>query len=387
MKKNIFIVIILIFIFGYAVINLGYSRNKDDNGIQGELNIKEENLIIEDDELFSEYYEKAESIMSNMSMENKISQLFLISTQTSTFASNIDYVGGYIFYSNFFSIRNKNSTSYYISNLQKKSSLNYAIVVDEEGGTVSRISKYDRFRKERFPSPGNLYKKGGLDLILEIEDEKDELLKSLGFNLNLAPVADISSDKSSFIYDRTLGQNLDTTSNYIAEVTKRAKSNGISTCLKHFPGYGDNKDTHEGLVIDNRELDYLRENDFVTFKAGIEAQTPFIMISHHLLNSVDSEYPATLSKKVIDILKNELNFSGIILTDDISMSALEDFESEAAILALLAGNDMIMTSNYNKFYNQLVDAYREGKITKERINYSVRKIIAWKLAYGIIDEG
>lgn len=338
------------------------------------------------DELFYEYYDEAEKIMEDMTIENKISQLFIMDYRTSLYGNNPSYIGGMILYGDFFSYNDVESATEYVNELQRQAKIPYVIAVDEEGGNVSRISAHEQFRENRFLSPSELYKKGGLDLIIETEDEKDKLILSMNINLNLAPVADVSINENDFINDRSLGVGAKETAEYIAAVTKRAKDNGLSTCLKHFPGYGNNEDTHEGVVVDTREFSVFLENDFLPFISGIEAGTPFIMTSHNIMQSVDSEYPTSLSKEVISILKEDLNFSGIIMSDDIAMNALTKYNNDgnAAVLALEAGNDMIMSSNYVGHFMELVNAYKAGTITEERINYSVRKIIAWKIAYGII---
>lgn len=381
-KLLILIVVFLLIFLVMIGINMSLKNVKDLNSDSDKI-FSTEKIS---NELFSEYYEEAEKIMEGMSIENKISQLFIMDYRTPLYGNDSSYIGGVILYGDFFSYNDVESTKAYINSLQKKSKINYAIAVDEEGGTVSRISSYKQFRSSRFLSSNKLYKNGGLDLLLETEDEKDKLLLSMNINLNLAPVADVSTDSSDFMYDRTLGVDAEETAKYISSVTKKAKDNGIATCLKHFPGYGNNEDTHSKFVTDTRDLSVFWDSDFKPFMAGIEAGTPFIMVSHNIMASVDSEYPASLSKKVIGILKEDLNYSGIIMTDDIAMYALLSYNenNNVAILALEAGNDMIMSSDYSFHYRQLVNAYKDGVITEERINYSVRKIIAWKIAYGII---
>lgn len=383
-KVKLLLIIVTIFLIVLIMINMAI-QNVDDskNKFDEVINVEETS-----NELFSDYYDEAEKIMEGMSIENKISQLFIIDYRTPLYGNDPSYIGGMILYGDFFSYNDVESAKAYVNTLQNQSKLKYAIAVDEEGGTVSRISSYKQFRSSIFLSPNKLYKKGGLDLILETEDEKDKLILSMNINLNLAPVADVSTDSNDFMYDRTLGVDAEETATYIAEVTKKAKENGLATCLKHFPGYGNNEDTHIGVVTDTRDLSVFLDSDFKPFIAGIEAGTPFIMMSHNIMASVDSEYPASLSKKVIDILKEDLNYSGIIMSDDIAMYALLSYniDDNVATLALEAGNDMIMSSNYSAHYRELVNAYNNGVITEERINYSVRKIIAWKLAYGIIES-
>lgn len=382
LNKLITILIIIICILtsylGLTKKELKIKDNKDNNvQIEEQINKKE---------LFEDYYDKAEKILNNMTLEEKVSQMFVVAYRTSN-DRLYKNVGGYIFYTHNVAYYPKETIIDRINSIQEKAKIKHAIVIDEEGGTVSRIGKNMYLMDEPYKSPRDLYNRGGLDLILNTEVEKDTLLKELGFNLNLAPVADMSNEKNSFIYHRSIGLDKTKTSNYIKEVTKKAKELKFSTCLKHFPGLGENKDdSHYESVIDKRSLDYLKENDFLPFKAGIEAGTPFIMVSHNILESVDSKYPTSLSKKVINILTEDLNYSGLIITDDIAMDSLYSFNknNEASILAVNAGNTMIMTSSYEKHYNQVLNAVKSKKITEEQINSSVKKILAWKLAYNII---
>ena len=166
-----------------------------------------------------------------------------------------------------------------------------------------------------------------------------------------------------------------------------ANNNHISSCLKHFPGYGNNKDTHTGIAIDNRSYESFLENDFLPFKAGIEANVPSILVSHNIVTAIDDKYPSSLSNKVINELRNTLNFTGIILTDDLAMDAVASYveNNEAATLAINAGNDMIITSDFISMYNEILNSVKNNKIKEEVINKAVLRIIAWKYQQGIFN--
>ena len=159
-----------------------------------------------------------------------------------------------------------------------------------------------------------------------------------------------------------------------------ANNNNMNSCLKHFPGYGNNADTHTGIAIDNRSYENFETNDYLPFKAGIEAKVPSILVSHNIINAIDQTYPASLSEKVISELRNKLNFTGIIITDDLSMDAVKRYvtNNEAATLAINAGNDMIITSDFVTMYNEVLNSLKEGKIKEETINKAVLRIISWK---------
>lgn len=383
MLKKIFILLCLIISMVLITISLKNIEvtNEPRENVIADIEIKEEMLIPKD--LFEDYYLQAEEIMKDMTLEQKVSQLFLVKSAKNLKIEDTSYLGGYLFFSADFKDETIESFNKRIENLQKNAKIKYIFAVDEEGGTVVRVSSKPNFRNTKFLSPRELYSTGGIDLILQTEEEKISLLKSLGLNLNLAPVADISTNLSDFIYDRSIGLDTKETSDYISKVTQIYLDNNFSSCLKHFPGYGNNLDTHIGTSTDHRTLENLRQKDLLPFLAGIEVRTPFILISHNYLPNIDSTYPASLSKNVIDILKDELEYTGLIITDDLAMGALNTFDN-LSVKAIEAGNDILITGDYNKHYKELLDAVKENKIIEGRIDYSVRKIIAWKIAYAII---
>ena len=165
-----------------------------------------------------------------------------------------------------------------------------------------------------------------------------------------------------------------------------ANNNKISSTLKHFPGYGNNPDTHTGIAIDERSYETFVENDYKPFEAGIKSKVPSILVSHNIVKCIDEEYPSSLSKKVIRELREKLNFTGIIMTDDLAMDAVKSYvdDNEAATLAINAGNDMIITSDFLSMKNELLQSIEDKKIEEETINRAVTRIIAWKYYSGLI---
>ena len=270
---------------------------------------------------------------------------------------------------------------------QKLSKIPLTFAVDEEGGYVTRVSRFSEFRSEKFQSNQYYYNLGGYDKLKEIEEEKASLLLSLGLNMNLAPVADVSTDVNDFIHIRTFGKDANETSTFISNMVGYAKESGISSCLKHFPGYGNNVDTHTGSAYDKRSYETFTGSDYLPFISGIKAGVPSIMVSHNVMESVDSNYPASLSKKVITgELREKLDFSGIVITDDLAMDAVKSYvnEGSAAVLAINAGNDMIITSDFETMYKEVLNAVNDGTIKKETVDNAVRRILAWKHAYKLM---
>ena len=339
--------------------------------------------LISSKDLFEDYYKEAEKIVANMSIFEKIGQMFIGRYSADTAEDQIKkyHIGGFCLFANNIKNHTEEQLINELERVQNKSKYKLSYSVDEEGGTVCRVSLY--FRKERFPSPRESYLKGGLNEILSIEKEKRDLLKKLNFSVNFAPVADMSMNESDYIYDRTLGENASLTSNYISAVVDDYVKDEFCCCLKHFPGYGNNRNTHDDVAHDYRSLDYLKQNDLIPFVEAVKHEVPMIMFSHNIVHSIDGEYPASISKKVHDLLRNEYGYSGIMITDSLSMGAISKYavNVSAGVLAVEAGNDIILTSSFEEHINQVIKAYEEHQIDENLIDKAAKRVIAWKLKY------
>ena len=341
------------------------------------------------DDLFFDYYQEASEVMEKMTLEEKVGQLFLVRYDAWSAKEQIKnyYPGGYVLFAKDFEDHTKATIKNELDSNQKLSKIPMIFSVDEEGGYVTRVSRFSQFRSEKFQSNQYYYNLGGYEKLKEIEEEKAKLLLSLGLNMNLAPVADVSTNANDFIHIRTFGKDAKETSTFISNMVGYAKDSGISSCLKHFPGYGNNVDTHTGSAYDKRSYETFTNSDYLPFISGIKAGVPSIMVSHNVMESVDNTYPASLSKKVITgELREKLNFSGIVITDDLAMDAVKSYvtEGSAAVLAINAGNDMIITSDFETMYKEVLKAVNSGIIEQETINNAVRRIIAWKHAYQLM---
>jgi beta-N-acetylhexosaminidase len=337
-------------------------------------------------ELFEDYYAMADEFMKNMSFEDKISQMIFPRFNYKNRTDDIinKKPGGYVLFAYDFEYNATFIQNYMqeIQNLSKSNiGLPLGLSVDEEGGTVVRVSKYHRSQK--FPSPQEIYNKSGNDGIAQIDKEKRDLLRKFFLNVNLAPVADISSNSSDYIYPRTIGRNALESAEYIEKDVEGYVKDNFTCCAKHFPGYGNNIDTHGDIAIDERSYEQFQQEDFLTFEAAIRQQIPMILVSHNIVKCKDDKHPASLSKAWHDILRNELNFTGLILTDDLSMGAIKKYTDNVseAVLAVNAGNDILLTSDYYMHYNALMEAIKDGSITEAVVNKACRRIIALKYKY------
>jgi len=330
-----------------------------------------------------------QQLLDSMTLEERVGQLFLVAPPENPVTAISNYhLGGYILFDSDFNGKTPDSVSQSIAAYQKASSIPMLIAVDEEGGSVCRVSTYPAFRPSRFPSPRKLFSEGGLDLLLETEGEKSELLHNLGINVNMAPVCDITTDPDAFMYSRSLGQSSEITAQSIASVVETMDTYHVGSVLKHFPGYGNNTDTHVAMAVDTRTLEELEESDLVPFQAGIDAGCGAVLVSHTIVNAIDADHPATLSPAVHDYLRNKMGFDGVIMTDDLEMDAISDHygQGEAAVLAILAGNDIICSWTYETQHAAVLDAVKEGRISIEQLNAAVLRVLRWKQQLGLLSS-
>jgi len=329
-------------------------------------------------------------IMDTMTPEALVGQLFLARCPDTDALSDISVYqpGGLVLFGRDFSNETPDSVRLRISEYQSASPVPMLIAVDEEGGTVTRVSSYPQYRASRFPSSRSLFAQGGIDLILETEAEKCQLLKRLGINVNLGPVCDITSDPAAFMYSRSLGENPAVTGAFAAEVCLLMGSEQVGSVLKHFPGYGNNTDTHTGIARDCRTLESLESADLIPFRAGIAAGCDGILVSHTVVEALDPERPASLSPSAIGYLRETLGFEGVILTDDLIMEAITDRygTGESAVLAVLAGCDMLCSSEYQIQYAAVLEAFQSGRIPEDQIRNSVARILTWKYRLGLLSD-
>ena len=331
-------------------------------------------------DLFEQEKILANQKLQTISIDEKIGQLFLVRIPEQGIEEDIQnyQFGGLLYFAKDFKNLTKNEVQNKISNYQSLAKIPMLMAVDEEGGTVSRISSNKNLVADPFLSPSKLYQKGGLEAIKEDTIKKTNILSELGLNLNLAPVVDITLNKEDYMYERSLQEDAQTTSEYAQTVIRTSDPTKLSFTLKHFPGYGNNADTHQGISIDTRDLNTIKQQDLKPFIAGINAQAEAVLISHNIVTAIDSLNPASLSKPVHDLLKNELHFTGIIITDNLDMAGVDIDEETKIYKALTSGNDLLITTDYKNDISIVKKLLSEKVIDEELINEKVVKILAWK---------
>lgn len=329
-----------------------------------------------------------------MTTEEKVGQLFFVRCPEINAALDVaDYhLGGLLLFGRDFKDRTADTVTSNIESYQRAARSDFPlpllIGVDEEGGTVVRISSNRDLWPHTFASPQKLYAEGGLDRVREDTAEKCGMLTTYGINVNFAPVADVSTDPGDFIYSRSLGQDAQTTADYTAAVVETMSENGVGAVLKHFPGYGSNADTHTGIAVDQRSYEQFAGTDFLPFQSGMAAGNAAVLVSHNIITCMDETLPASLSPEVHRVLREELGFEGVILTDDLAMGAIDQYTADgsAAVLAILAGNDMVVTTDYQRQIPQVVAAVETGVIPMETIDAALGRVVGWKYDLGLIDD-
>lgn len=379
-QRIIGIVIIIIIVLAILGINNRSIFNDDEQVIQDKQQIKQENLTID---------EKVDQIVVSMSQTEKLGQMVMIGIQgtkvddDSLYMLNQYHMGGVILFDR--NMESPEQVKQLTSDLQAQSNekVPLFIGIDEEGGDVVRMAE----KLTPPPSQKEIGATGDIEQAKTWAIKTAKSLKDMGINVNFAPVADVgSNDKRSYSTDAN------TVIDFVRAATKGYQQENIIYSLKHFPGIGKGKvDSH----VDSSSIDVTKEilmaEDILPFKTIIDENDPndyFILVSHLKYPALDEEYPASLSSKImIDLLRNELGYKGIIITDDMEMGAVanhNDFRS-IGVNAVKAGADIVLVcheyEHQQEVYLGLLDAVNNGEISQERIDESIKRIIKVKLLH------
>lgn len=332
---------------------------------------------------------RALKLLAHMTAEEKVGQLVLGRFPEENAARDAQelYLGGYTVFARDLENMTPESFSAQTEDIQSAVPVGLLFAVDEEGGSVVRVSKFPQYRDEKFPAQSEVLESGGTDGVSADAAAKSALLRSLGINMNLAPVCDLPRSADDFIADRAFGTDCAEVSAAVKAAVGSYVKSGVICTLKHFPGYGDNSDTHTGISVDERPMSELESLDLEPFRAGISAGAPVVMVSHNIVKCVNESLPGSLAPEMYSLLREELGFGGVIMTDDLSMGAVEEYcgEDEAAVTAFLAGADLLCCTDYQGAVKSLNEAVDSGRITEERLDESVLRILEMKLAYGIAE--
>ena len=342
------------------------------------------------------------SILEGMSLEEKIYQMIFTTPESLTGMGSVIQagettknalakrpIGGIIYFSS--NIQTPEQVKEMIKKSQSFSKIPLFIGVDEEGGRVSRISGKSGMGFEKIPAMADIGASGDADKAYEVGVKLGDMVGGLGFNVDFAPVADIiTNPENTEIGDRSFGKDPKMAAEMVKQVVLGLQENNVSAVLKHFPGHGStHANSHNGYSESGRTLEEMRAEEFKPFQAGIDAEADFVLVSHMSAINVDSSSkPASLSKIIIeDILRKELGYEGIVTTDSLSMGAITERYSsgETAVMAVLAGVDVLLIpADLAGAYNGISAAVSSGRISEERIDESVFRIISLKIKRGIL---
>lgn len=333
--------------------------------------------------------EIVDACIAEMPIEDKVAGLFFITPEALTGTDAAiragdttkeklgQYaVGGLIYFEK--NMKSKEQLTEMLSNTRNWSKYPLFIGVDEEGGSVSRVAKAGL--ADNPGSMGDIGASGDTAKAKEAGSAIASYLTGYGFNLDFAPVADVLLEGSAAIGDRSFGSNAGEVGGMAAANVEGLQEGGVSACLKHFPGLGSTpEDTHDGMVTVKKTLEDFETTDFISFQAGIDAGADFVMVSHlSVPNITGDNTPSSLSGKMItEILRGQLGFNGVVITDAMDMGAITEYYTadEAAIKALQAGADMIlMPEDFETAYNGVLQAVNDGTLSEDRINESLRRI-------------
>ena len=337
---------------------------------------------------------RLQALLDSMTLEEKVGQLFFVRCPETNAVEDIStyHLGGYLLFSRDFKDGDnwltKEQFLEKIQSYQDAAEIPLFIGSDEEGGTVTRASRNPNLFSETFKSPQKLNYIGGIEEILRDTDTRSRELRALGINVNFAPVCDVSTDPKDFIYDRTLGQDANMTADYVRLVVPAMTEGGTLPVLKHFPGYGNNVDTHTGIAVDQRPMETFENSDLLPFQAGIDAGAPFVLVSHNIVTCMDADLPASLSPAVHRVLREACGFEGIAITDDLAMDAVQAYAKNGAVavMALQAGNDMIITTDYRTQIPAVIAAVQDGTLDESVIDNACLRVLRCKENYTLLDH-
>ena len=347
---------------------------------------------------------RARSLLAEMTEEEKLYQLFVVypeavtgATDKTTAATEADMlpalekrpVGGFIYAEA--NLQRAEQAAAMISEQQRFTAVPLLTCVDEEGGRVTRIRSITGS-----PSAMYTYREAGTETAYDNAVTIAGNMKTLGLNTDFAPVADVWTNPSnSVIGDRAYSGDFESAATLVAAAVEGFRSQNIICTLKHFPGHGDTaEDSHTGTAVVRKTLDELRDQEFLPFKAGVEAGADMVMIGHLTLTEIDAGTPATFSRTIVtDLLRGELGFDGVIITDAMTMAAATNHTTggEACVQALAAGCDILLCAAATpEGLDECVQAVRDelgkpdGRLGWDGIDGSVARVLAMKIEHGLI---
>lgn len=403
MKKKLAVFVILMialsFFAGYLIAKykLGFDGSENKNmGSKTPSNVNEQ--LGNGSQTPEKETDLIKNQISKMTLEEKVGQMVIVGVEEETFNSNMEKMikdhkaGGFIFMGK--SVKNTTQLLKLVNSIKAANSNNNIplfLSIDQEGGKIDRMPQ----EFNRYPTNKAIGKINSENLSYNIGSTIAYEISSFGFNMDFAPVLDINSNpKNPVIGDRSFGTGSQLVSNLGIETMKGIQEGNVISVVKHFPGHGDTSvDSHVGLPKVNKSMDQINNFELLPFKEAIKNNVDGIMIAHILLPKIDPKYPASLSKVIIsNVLRKQLGFNGIVITDDMTMGAITKNYSigDAAVKSINAGSDIILIAHdFNKeadAINSIISAVKGGDIPMDRIDESVYRVLKLKEKYNLKDN-
>ena len=273
----------------------------------------------------------------------------------------------------------------FAQSLKELNGLTPLLAIDEEGGSVARLGNHPKFGVTKFPPMGEIAALGNEDEAYRVGKTIGGYLKDYGIDVDFAPVADVNTNPlNPVIGSRAFGDDPQQAARMVSRVIEGLHDSGVASCVKHFPGHGDTAtDTHTGYAETLKTWEEIKNCEMIPFQAGIDAGTDMVMTAHIAApNVTGTSEPSTISPIMLtEKLRGELGYDGLIITDALSMGAIREAytSAEACVLCVQAGVDLLlMPYDYYEAFDGVVQAVEDGRISEERINESVYRVLTFK---------
>ena len=329
----------------------------------------------------------ARQLLQEMTLAQKVGQMFYAADGVDSETAGEYCLGGVLLQTEQLDHFSKTETAAVLRGYEEAGLMPMFVGVNEEGGEINTVSVLPQIRQKAFLSPRELLTTGGMKLVDSDTRDKSDLLRELGVNMNFAPVCDVAGDENALMYPRTAQGDTDDVCRYVDTVVAAMLDRRMIPVLKYFPGYGDLKGKeHTDILTDDRSLEELRETAFMPFVHGIDAGAQIVMMGNVIVTAVDEKLPAGLSSAAYKLLRNELDFDGIIVSSDLNALGMGRYggSGELAAMAVGAGCDLVLTEDWRTGLEAVVQAVREGEISEERIDESVLRILKLKISFGMM---
>lgn len=389
------------FLVGKFVLNDKKPKQKEDTQAQTEQQEGTEQIEVPAVPAVDPLDAQAAELAAGMTLEDKIAQMFIITPEALTGFSSVTAagdttkesynnrpVGGIVYLSG--NLLDKEQTQTMLANMKaiavERTGLVPFLCVDEEGGSVARVAGNSAFGVTDVGDMSAIGETGDAQNAYNAGSVIGTYLKELGFNVDFAPVADVlTNPANTVIGNRAFSGESQVVAEMVSGYLQGMSTVGIYGTAKHFPGHGGTSgDSHNGPVSTERTLEELMAEELVPFQSAIDVGVSFVMVGHiSVPNVTGDDIPATISKTLVtDVLRTQMGYNGIIITDGMNMGAITNaYNSDAAaVAAIAAGADIVlMPADYQTAYDGVLAAVGDGRITEERINESVVRIIKVKL--------